>query len=218
MKILIYLLVFIFVTIIITRRMDIRSEKDSEQNDMRTNTEIELDKKRNNDSLITKIHFNVVGTRYKRVGNKTGQQIIKEIVNKMRREGYFDYGKYEDMTDKEIMENTFGERIYEFHLESIPFCVMEKEDDNEYDKNAIKVMVGYNEHDLYHIGYVPREHCEQMRILMKQHRMVIDNRIIGGKYKYVDLDDYGEEKIYTDSTPYGLELYVSFWETNKKEN
>src|SRR5699024_5195935 len=113
-------------------------------------------------NLVERVNFVAVGTKYKRDGNKTGQDILKTIVNKMRKEDYF-YDTYEYMTNKEIKEESYGERIYELNTESIPFCVLETEDDNRYDPNAIEVMAGFNEDELHHIGYVPREHCKEIR-------------------------------------------------------
>lgn len=191
---------------------DIQSiKKESDQIDVNVDDKLKEVAKNTEHNLVKRINFVAVGTKYKKAGNKTGQDILKAIVNRMRREEYF-YEKYEGMTNKEIEEESFGERVYELNVESIPVCALEFENDNEFDPNAIKVMVGFNEGELHHMGYVPREHCEEIRSMMEQYRILVGNTIYGGKYKYADYDEYGEYKVLTDSTPYGLRLSVSFWD------
>src|SRR5699024_9271682 len=77
-----------------------------------TNNINEQPAKKKSNTLVKNIEFIAVGTAYPKERNRTGQDILKTIVNIMRREDYF-YDKYEGMTNKEIKEDTFGERIYE---------------------------------------------------------------------------------------------------------
>lgn len=119
---------------------------------------------------------------------------------------------YEGMSNKEILEDSFGEKIYELNYESLPECKLIKEDDNEYDPNAIMIIIEDVDGVEHHIGYVPREHCARIRKHMGMYEMEIINTIIGGKYKVVDFDDMGEEKVRVRSTPYGLNISVTFKE------
>lgn len=151
---------------------------------------------------INSLTFPVVGLNY-----EGRRQILKKIINQYKAEDYF-FETYEGMSNKEIKENTFDERIYELNYESLPTCKLVKEDDNKYDPNAIMVIIK----DIYgvdhHIGYVPREHCLKVREVMDKHEIEIMNTITGGKYKIVDYDDYGEEKVRTRSIPFGLNIFI----------
>ncbi|HCX1085974.1 TPA: HIRAN domain-containing protein, partial [Staphylococcus aureus] len=74
--------------------------------------------------------------------------------------------------------------------EVIPGVFLQKEPDNPYDENAIKVMIS-NEYSEFHVGYVPREYAS--RLVNHMDNIVSCNAYInGGKYKTLD---YLEEKI-----------------------
>lgn len=216
MKTLITIAVIIFIIYNIVKWLNKNEKKDdttdepiestSEDNEIHIRTVEEIER-----NLIKRINCSAVGLDFERNNNKTGRQILTKLVNELKREDGLRYEKYEGLTNKEIIEDYFTDRIYELSTESIPACILEKEDDNEYDSNAIKVLVGNKDDELYHIGYVPKEHCKEIRQLMSQYRVLTGSTIYGGKYKYVDFDDYGEEKVIIDSTEYGLHLSISFW-------
>lgn len=174
-----------------------------ENNDDDIKVSVPVNQTRLEDGLVKRMRFSVVGLNYEGRRN-----ILKRIINKYKREDAF-YEKYEGMTNKEIIEDYFDDRVYELYAESLNSCIIEKEDDNKYDSNALKITVEDYEGNYHHIGYVPREHCVEIRKLMNGYRMVVGNTITGGKYKEVD---YDEEKVVIKEKDYGLQISVSFWE------
>lgn len=140
------------------------------------------------------------------------RKILTNIINQYKADDWFFMEPYEGMTNKEILEESFGERIYELVAEGLPYCEIEKEDDNEYDPNALKILVQDVYGGNHHIGYVPKEHCKEIRKYIDNYRMKITTTIVGGKYKVIDYDDMGEEKVRTRSSDYGLDIFISFQE------
>src|SRR5699024_11010304 len=133
------------------------------------------------------------------------------IINQYKRNDYF-YPLYDGYTNKEIKEEFFGD-VYEISGD-LGDVSIEQEDDNPYDSNALKVIVEDFDGKKHHIGYVPKEHCVEIRKLMESHRLEISNSIYGGKYKTVEYDyddNFNEkEKVVVESTPYGLEVNLTF--------
>lgn len=98
-----------------------------------------------------------------------------------------DYNFEYEQTKKEIVENYFGdEKIYELTFN--PFDVqLVEEPDNEYDPNAIKVVI-----DGIHVGYIKKGSCSHIKKLISSQRIQrITADIHGGKYKnvYSTFDD-----------------------------
>lgn len=149
-------------------------------------------------SQFKRFEFPVVGLNY-----ENRKQTLKKIINQYKKEGHF-YEKYEGLSLKEMREDCFGEKIYEIsdYLEE---SWLEKEDDNKYDPNALKVMIKDINDSTHHIGYVPKEHCEEIRKYMDIVDPAVSAEIIGGKYK-IAYDD----EVETGSTPYGLRIHLAF--------
>lgn len=158
------------------------------------------------EGLIKRIHFPVVGLKY---GGRRDK--LTEIINCYKKEDKFYFEPYEGLTNKEIKEDYFSDKIYEISG-GLEGCGLEREDDNQYDPNALKVLIKDLNGETHHIGYVPKEHCTQIRELMDHYKMLVASSIVGGKYKIADYDDMGDEKVFTKNSPYGLDLHISFWE------
>lgn len=156
--------------------------------------------------LVKRFSFPVVGLNY-----EGRRKILKDIIKQYKEYGMFMYEPYDGLTNKEILEDYYDERIYEIS-EGLRDCAIEKEDDNPYDPDALKVLVKDLSGKYHHIGYVPSEHTVEIRNLMDKYRMQVDSFITGGKYKEVDINDAGEEVVRTRTSEYGLNLDVSFWE------
>ncbi|MEM5397884.1 HIRAN domain-containing protein [Staphylococcus gallinarum] len=159
-----------------------------------------------NDNIITDIandsdsyieSFTVVGLNYEGRREK-----LKKMINSMKKNDEFIF-LYDDLKGRELKEQLeFENRIFEIaDYESIPGVFLEKEPGNEYDVNAIKVMVS-NDYGNFQIGYVPREIASNLS-------SYVDNitsctaYVYGGKYKEMD---YFEYKIKIGEKPYGLRL------------
>lgn len=92
----------------------------------------------------------------------------------------------EELTDQNIYQ-------YEFPVSKVELV---PEPDNEYDQNAVKVVV-----DGVHIGYIKKGNCSQVKNLMAGDKIDhIGIWIGGGKYKNV-MDDSG----YDEKPNYSLE-------------
>ena len=100
----------------------------------------------------------------------------------------------EDMTDEQIWEYSFHPR----HTELVP------EPTNQYDPNAIKVIV-----DGEHIGYIKSGSCVHVLKLINEDRILnIQCQIGGGRYKYLS-EKYDDEK---DKDVYVLERdSINYW-------
>lgn len=143
------------------------------------------------------LEMSVVGLNY-----ENRKKILKDIVRGYQKEGYFSE-EYEGLTDKEIKKHTNGKKVYELSgtIESVS---LEKEDDNKYDRNAIKVMLKDAGGESHHIGYIPREYCEKLRELMDKDQLNYEVTIIGGRYKRYNKENGIQQK----SEPFGLRLYM----------
>ena len=100
-----------------------------------------------------------------------------------------------DMTKREIID--FGmedDKIFKLCF-SPTRVLLEEEPDNQYDPNAVKVII-----DNVHVGYVKKGSCSHVKKLIREDKInSICAEIYGGKYKVV-YSDYDEEKdkdIYT---------------------
>lgn len=158
---------------------------------------------------VKRMNFPVVGLNY-----ENRRKLLKGIIQRHKKEGLFMFELYEGYTNKQIIED-YLDKVYEI-TDSLSGCIIEKEDDNPYDENALRVMVSDVDGTYHHIGYVPREYCVEIRDLMESYRMLIGNTITGGKYKQVVYDDYGNEKVKVFDSEYGLNLSVSFWENQNE--
>lgn len=142
--------------------------------------------------------FKVAGVTAKNDEGKDIQKLISSYVKDWL--GYND--AYEGLTNKEIKEDYYGERVYEADVFSFDDITFVPEPDNPYDANAIKVMHG----ELGHIGYVPKNETKRMFEIIENYSYDVSGEIIGGKYKYVD--EY-EDKVKVNKHNYGIKLIVS---------
>jgi len=80
-------------------------------------------------------------------------------------------------------------------------AVLVPEPDNPHDKNAIKVCALSRENELQHIGYVPKEICEEFlsaikaKILAKRHRVsIFRSQEKKGEFLWADIEVLRKEK------------------------
>lgn len=102
--------------------------------------------------------FKVVGEYYK-------QQEINHLLLLAMRLKYFK--KHPSLTDEQIAANHGLTPIY-VHLGEIN---LEKEPDNQYDKNAIKVVFTL-ENKKYHVGYVGKDDIPKVRTFIDTYKFV----------------------------------------------
>lgn len=98
----------------------------------------------------------VVGTNYKQEELKRIYEVARNFNFNKKWEGWT-----EDRLKKYYNRNK-SVYAYELKNEPLPFTKIEKEPTNKYDKNAIKVLVGINEKELIHIGYIPKSDIDNI--------------------------------------------------------
>lgn len=142
------------------------------------------------------ICFRVAGISKKNDRNEDIQKLIKGFVKQeIEMQDY----SYDGMTNKEIFE--CGKEVYEADIDGCDEISFVPEPDNPYDPNAIKVI-----HDeIGHIGYVPADMAKRVSDIISSD-YDIEWKLVGGKYKYVDIDDFGEEKVKTETLTYGISI------------
>lgn len=160
------------------------------------------------EELIKRVNTFVVGLKYE---GRQGK--LTRIINELKRNDGFMYEPYDGMTNKEILEDGFS--VYEISTESLPDTRIIKEDNNQFDKNALMVYISDFKGVYHHIGYIPKERCIEIREMMDKYKVLIGSSISGGKYKDIDYDDYGNEKVKTFNSDYGIDLSISFWEKDE---
>lgn len=113
-----------------------------------------------------------------------------------------------DLTKREIIDDGLtDERIYQYAFADGPVELVE-DPGNEYDPNAIKVLVAGQ-----HIGYIKRGSTGRIHNLQRAGRVLgVTAEIYGGKYKVVicDDDDDGTERydLIKDETGYGAAIEI----------
>lgn len=113
-----------------------------------------------------------------------------------------------DLTKREIIDDELtDERIYQYTFTDGPVELVD-DPGNEYDPNAIKVLVAGQ-----HIGYIKRGSTGRIHNLQRAGRVLgVTAEIYGGKYKVVicDDDDDGAEHydLLKDETGYGAAIEI----------
>lgn len=140
----------------------------------------------------------------------TGMRNYLDNFRKIATQNYFYNAGKNDLVELDMV----NEKIWEYeYSDRNPQLVPEP--DNEFDKNAIKVIV-----DGQHIGYIKKGSCAHLLKVINEGRLIsIKCQIGGGRYKYLTLDEddsYGiddedDEETYTlekDSAPYFVILNI----------
>ena len=144
------------------------------------------------------LQFEVAGTFV-----EARQKIIKNFVKNEIKEGM---KAYDGLTTKEIKTQRYENiEIYEVPEDEKwdkDYFRLEKEPDNEYDKNAIKVILN----DFSKIGYIPKEKTLQVGKLIDDNKILsMYFSITGGKYKLWDGED-----LETDEEEYSITLTINY--------
>ena len=144
------------------------------------------------------LQFEVAGTFI-----EARQKVIKDFVKNEIKEGM---KAYDGLTTKEIKTQRYKNiEIYEVPEDEKwdkDYFRLEKEPDNEYDKNAIKVILN----DFSKIGYIPKEKTLQVGKLIDDNKILsMYFSITGGKYKLWDGED-----LETDEDEYSVTLTINY--------
>lgn len=136
--------------------------------------------------------FNVAGVTFENDKGKNIQALLRRIARAIAKENYIDsYGGY---TNKELLE-IWGEAS-EFEDVEFGDCIsFVKDPDNEFDKNAIKVIVNLDDKE-FHIGHVPKkQNVEIGKLLDSESITSFSANFVGGKTKSVDYDDEKDKDV-----------------------
>lgn len=156
------------------------------------------------------IHSIVVGMKFDGRDKK-----LKKLINQLKKDDYF-YEKYDNLKNKDILEESHlysdeNSPLWELEFEYLPYSTIEAEPENEFDPNAIAVYVGEYASDAFKVGYLPKEDAARIQYLINNATVLkVHTQIKGGKYKYVDFDDLGEDKVKTGTKDYMLDLEITF--------
>lgn len=109
-----------------------------------------------------------------------------------------------DMTKKEIHDSGYeNERLYEYDFSPKKVELIE-EPENEYDPNAIKVII-----DGVHVGYIKKGSCSHIKKLLHSGKIKeLSANIGGGRYKILEVDDDDYASIHKESTNYWVEVEI----------
>jgi hypothetical protein len=153
--------------------------------------------------------FNVAGVTAKNEDKKDIQKLLRQQGKLYLKENYLDlFGGYKN---REIIEDDLEVAEFEdllFAQQEISFV---PEPTNEYDSNAIKVYIKYDEVPI-HIGYVPKKDNDELkRILGEEDVRRYEARYVGGKIKSVDYDEEEDKDIVViEELTLGVEIEVFY--------
>lgn len=156
------------------------------------------------ETSTNRLVFPVVGLNY-----EGRQETLTKIVNEYQEAGKFTSKPYQGLTDDEILKNTYKRRVYELNRARITECYLIKEDNNKYDPNALMVWIRDIKGNEHHIGYVPREMCEEIRSFMNGMTLKVFCIVTGGRYKFVDSFGDNDKELFTSKDDYGLKIYIN---------
>jgi len=168
-----------------------------------------LTKPQHTESAQNMILFNVAGVTFENDEGKDIQSLLRKIGKQIARDN--DIPSYSGLTNSEILEGF--EEISEFEEIEFGECIVfEKDPDNEFDKNAIKVFVKLDENKKHHIGYVPKENnIELLKIMDAGTINDVVATFVGGKIKEVDYDfEKDKEVVVVKELTLGVEIKVYY--------
>jgi hypothetical protein len=155
---------------------------------------------------VKQIRFMVQGTFV-----KERQQEIKKLVKQLKRKNHFILEPFKGLTNKEIKEGYFDEKIYEYNGCSLPKGYLEDDEDYPHDPNAVKVYLSNLKGRRLHIGYVPNDLSLEIKNLKSQYITCVTPSIRKGKYKMTTYDNKTDKyKIRTHNDVYEIEISLMF--------
>lgn len=133
------------------------------------------------------------------------QKEIKRCLNYYEDELENNFEKYSNNDIKESM--FYIEKIFQYDCnKSFGIVKLEKEPNNEYDKNAIKVLMQLDE-EYVHLGYIPAKKTKLFNNLNLDELNCVAF-IYGGKFKEAIIDENDKIKIVKDEFDYKIRLTI----------
>lgn len=159
----------------------------------------------------TKVDF--IETYVAGLGFENRRKNLKKLINKLIKDEYIE-ANYDGYTNKEIKDDYYDpdQKYWRIVGEIIPNTFLIPEPSNEFDPNAIRVEVSDDEDDspTIVVGYLKKSIAKKVKKYLEDgYKVSCDSIIQGGKYKYLDDDEYGEEKVFIDEVDYSLALEIT---------
>lgn len=163
--------------------------------------------KKEKHGIFEYIDFKISGTSFY-------QKDIKKAIQKEKEDSFYFEEKYDGMTNKVILEETYDEPVFEYVDALFSNCSLQIEPDNEHDSKAIAVYI-----DSLLVGYVPKKNFadgkeyiyDQLNGGLKDNQKLNFSAFLsGGKYKI----NRNNEKVEIGESDYKLSGQV----TIKTEN
>ncbi|WP_368657612.1 HIRAN domain-containing protein [Metabacillus halosaccharovorans] len=157
-------------------------------------------------SKSNSITFNVAGVTFENDNNKEIQPLLRRIARQIAKDN--DIESYAGYTNAEILE--YVESVSEFEdLECGDYIRFEKDPNNEFDENAIKVVIDLDGKK-HHIGHVPKkENVKIGSLLDSDSDLDISANFVGGKIKEVEYDfEKDKDVVITNELTLGLEITI----------
>lgn len=158
---------------------------------------------------LDSFEFNVAGVTAKNENKKDIQKVLRQQGKLYAEENSIDL--YAGYKNKEIIEDYLEVAEFEdliFYQDQISFI---PEPTNQYDPNAIKVFIKYEEEPM-HIGYVPKDkNIEFKKILDNEDVRRIEAQYVGGKIKSVEYDsNKDKDSVVIEELTLGVEIKVFY--------
>ena len=126
---------------------------------------------------------------------------IQKMLSKFVKEENDGLEQYEGLSNKEIKNEWFDDKIYQFPPTE---CDVELEPSAFDGEPAIKVLL--TDMDSVHIGWIPADDVGHVLNVIKAGDYTVSGEIVGGRYKYSD----GGDDVVVDQTEYRATVYLIY--------
>lgn len=153
------------------------------------------------------VHTGVSGITFNNRKKKLNA-IVKEYI-KWNSDPEFSYEGYD--SNEDILGFFEGDKLYQYVSEMLPYVRIVPEPENEYDEDAKAIYISSDSEKWEHIGYIPKKDNNRLRHLFDKAELYsVEGEIKGGKYKYIDTDEEGDEKVRIATEDYNLVIHLTF--------
>lgn len=137
--------------------------------------------------------FRVAGVTMNNDKGENIQNLLKKITNGYKKNDYIE--SWDGSTKREMLE--YGEESSEFEGQTLSGIVrLDPEPTNEYDPNAIKVILKDVNSVEHHVGYIKRDETNKAKELLSD---TIAVSFSGGKQRFIDYDIETDKDIIKES-------------------
>jgi uncharacterized membrane protein YqaE (UPF0057 family) len=156
------------------------------------------------------VDFNVTGVTYENDKGKDIQSLLRKLGKSIAAEQ--EIPAYGGISNREMLD--VYDAVSEFEdVEFGEYVFLEKDPNNEYDKNAIKVFIEFPPGKKHHIGHVPKKINRKIGKLLDEETIdYIDANFVGGKIKEVEYDiEKDKEVVVVKELTLGVEITLNLY-------